>query len=99
MLFPVLLEPAFQEGDGGLEVVAERDEQVDVVEVFLAAEAVGQVVAWVDRGPPFAAVGADEAEVAFADFARRPRAAMVTGMGRSLRRRRSRSGGFIDVSM
>ena len=36
----VLVEPAFEEGDGGAEVVVERDEQVDVVEVFLATEAV-----------------------------------------------------------
>ena len=34
-----------EEDDGGAEVVVEGDEQVDVVEVFLAAEAVGQVVA------------------------------------------------------
>ena len=71
----VLVEPAFQEGDGGAEVVVEGDEQVDVVEVFLAAEAVGEVVAWVDGGAHFAAVRAEEAEVAFAHFAGRPLAA------------------------
>jgi hypothetical protein len=38
----VLLKPALQESDGGEEVVVEREEQVDVVEVFLAREAVGQ---------------------------------------------------------
>jgi hypothetical protein len=32
----VLLEPAFEEADGGAEVVAKGDEQVDVVEVSLA---------------------------------------------------------------
>jgi hypothetical protein len=36
----VFVEPAFEEGDGGEEVVAFGDEQVDGVEVFLAAEAV-----------------------------------------------------------
>src|SRR5271156_3997060 len=66
----VLVEPAFEEGDGGAEVVVERDEQVDVVEVFLATEAVGEVVAWVDGGTHFAAARTDEAEVAFADLGR-----------------------------
>ena len=36
----VLVEPAFEEGDGGAEVIVEGDEQVDVVEILLAAEAV-----------------------------------------------------------
>jgi predicted CoA-binding protein len=36
----VAVEPAFEEGDGGDEVVVEAEEQVDVVGVFLAAEAV-----------------------------------------------------------
>ena len=35
----VLVEPAFEDGDRGGEVVAEDDEQVEVVEVFSAAEA------------------------------------------------------------
>ena len=35
----VLLEPALQQRDGGAEVVVQGHEQVDVVEVFLAAEA------------------------------------------------------------
>ena len=59
----VFFEPAFEQGDGGEEVVVEFDQEVDVVEVFLAAEAVGEVVAWVDGGALFAAVGADETEV------------------------------------
>ena len=97
----VFVEPAFEDGDGGAEVVAEDDEQVDVVEVFLAAEAVGEVVAWVDGGPHFAAAWAQEAEVGFADFGgrpSRPRALMVTGMGSSLRRRRSRSAAIMVFS-
>ena len=69
----VVLEPALQESDGGAEVIVQRQEQVDVVEVLLAAEAVGQVVAWVDGGPHFAAARAEEAEVAFADLGRRSR--------------------------
>ena len=64
-----------QEGDGGAEVVVERHEQVDVVEVLLAAEAVGEVVAWIDGGAHLAAAGTEEAEVAFAHLRRRPVAA------------------------
>jgi hypothetical protein len=41
----MLLEPACEQPDGGDEVIAQGDEQVDVVEVLLAAEAVGQVIA------------------------------------------------------
>jgi len=63
-----LVEQAFEEGDGGGEVVVEFAQEVDVVEVFLAGKAVGEVVAWVDGGARSAAVGAEEAEVAFADF-------------------------------
>ena len=40
------VEPAFQQDDRGAEVIVEGHQQVDVVEVFLAAEAVGEVVAW-----------------------------------------------------
>ena len=68
----VRLEPAFQQRDRGAEVVVLAQEQVDVVEVFLAAKTVGKVVAWVDGGQHFAAVWAQEAEVAFAHFRRRP---------------------------
>ena len=75
MLGSVLFEPAFEDRDGGAEVVAERHEQVDVVEVLLAGEAVGEVVARVDGGQHFAAVRAEEAEVAFAHFGWRPVAA------------------------
>ena len=57
-----------QQGDGGAEVVVEGHQQVDVVEVLLAAEAVGEVVARVDRGPHLAAVRAEEAEVVAANF-------------------------------
>ena len=38
----VFVEPAFEKGDGGGEVVAFGEEQVDGVEVFLAGEAVGE---------------------------------------------------------
>ena len=54
----VLVEAPFQDCDGGTEVVAERHQQVDVVEVLLAAEAVGEVVTRVDRCFHFAAAGA-----------------------------------------
>jgi hypothetical protein len=64
----VLDEEAFEKRDGGAEVVVKGHEQVDVVEVFLAAEAVGEVVARIDGGTHFAAIRTEEAEVAFADF-------------------------------
>ena len=56
----VLVEPTFEQDDGGAEVVVECEQQVDVVEVFLAGEAVGEVVAWVDGGAHFAAAWAEE---------------------------------------
>ena len=59
----VLSEPAFEEGDSGEEVIVEGEEQVDVVEVLFAREAVGEVVARVDGGAHLAAAWADEAEV------------------------------------
>lgn len=71
----VFVEPAFEEADGADEIVVEGEQQIDVVEVFLAAEAVGEVVARVDGGTHFAAAWAEEAEVAFAHFRRRPLAA------------------------
>ena len=71
----VVIEQAFEECDGGGEVVIESDEQVDVVVVFPAVETVGEVVARVDGGAHFAAAGAEEAEVPFTDFGGRPRTA------------------------
>ena len=62
------LQQAFEDGDGDGEVVAEGHEQVDVVEVAGAAEAMGEVVAGVDGGEQVAAVRAEEEESAFADF-------------------------------
>ena len=67
-----MVEPAFEEGDGGVEVVVEGEQQVDVVEVFVAREAMSEIVAWVDGGAHFAAAWAEEAEVAFAHFGGRP---------------------------
>lgn len=40
----VTQQPLFQERDGGAEVVAEPHQEVDVVEVLTAAEAVGEIV-------------------------------------------------------
>ena len=71
----VLREPVLQNGDGRHEVVSERDQQVDVVQVLPAGEAVGEVVPRIDGGPHLAAARADETEIAFADFGRRPLAA------------------------
>jgi hypothetical protein len=55
------------------------------VEVLFAAEAVGKIVAGIDGSAYFAAVGAEEAEVAFVHFRRRALGAqggMATGMGK-----------------
>jgi hypothetical protein len=44
------LVASFKDGDGGGEVVTEEAEQIDIVEISGAAEAVGEVVAGVDGG-------------------------------------------------
>jgi hypothetical protein len=62
----MLVEHAFEERDGIAEGVIQSDQEVDVVKIFLAAETVGEVVAWVDGGAHFAAIRAEEAEVALA---------------------------------
>ena len=67
----MLLVHPHQDGDGGFEVVAEGHEQVDVVEVLPAAEAVGKVVAWVDGGEHLPAMGTEEAIASFSAFGRR----------------------------
>ena len=59
-----------QDADGGFEVVAEDHEQVDVVEILAAAEAVGEVVAGVDGGEHFLAMGTEESIASFAAFGR-----------------------------
>ena len=64
----VVVQPSFEDVDGGAEVVAEDAEQVDVVEVFVAGEAVGEVVAGIDGGEHLAAAGAEEDEASVAEF-------------------------------
>jgi hypothetical protein len=44
----VLSQPRLQHFDRGQEVVTKSDQQVDIVEVLRATEAVGQVIAGVD---------------------------------------------------
>lgn len=61
-------QPVFQQGDCGVEGVAESDQEVDVIKVLTAAEAVGKVVLGVDGGLHLAAVRAEEAEVALTEF-------------------------------
>jgi hypothetical protein len=61
----MLLEPACQQLDRGGKLVVERDQQIDIIEIYLAAETVGQV-AWIDRGQHFATTRTEKAEVAFA---------------------------------
>ncbi len=59
----MLLVHPYQDADGGFEVVAEDQKQVDVVEVLPAAEAMGEVVAWVDGGEHFLAMGNRESVI------------------------------------
>ena len=68
----MLFEPSFEKCDGGVEVVPKHPQQIDVVEVFMAGEAVSQIVFRIDVNEHFAAVRAEEDEAAVADFRRRP---------------------------
>ncbi len=56
------------ECDGRDEVVAEHSQQVDVVHVSFAGEAVCQVCSWVDVRQHLAALRAQEAKPAIAQF-------------------------------
>ena len=67
----MLIVHPHQDRDSGFEVVAEGHEEVDVVEILLAAEAMGEVVARVDGGEHFLAMRTEEAESSFAAFGRR----------------------------
>ena len=62
------IEPAFEDGYGGDEVVAERHQQVDVVEILVTVKAVGEIVAGVDGGLHFPAVRAEKDEPTIAAF-------------------------------
>lgn len=77
LLTLVAQQPFFEECCGRGEFIAEVDEKVDVVRVFAAAEAVGEVVARVDGGAGFAAMGTLEAEIAFDHFGGRSAMAEV----------------------
>ena len=69
----VVSQPLLEQFDGREEVVVEAHQQVDVVDVAAATEAVGQVGAGVDRAAEFSAAGTEEAEVALELFRwRRP---------------------------
>ncbi len=72
ILRSIFVEQACEEIDGAEEVVIESEQEVDVVVIFVAVEAVSEIVSWVDGGAHFAAVGAEEAEVAIAHFRRQP---------------------------
>ena len=67
----MLLVHPHQDADSGFEVVAEGEEEIDVVEVILAAEAVGKVVARVDGGEHLLALAAEEAIASVDAFGRR----------------------------
>lgn len=61
----VAIESSLQEGDGGQKVVAEQAEPVDIVNVPVMAEAVGQVVPRVGRGTQLSTVRTRKAEETF----------------------------------
>jgi hypothetical protein len=67
----VLDEPLLQHVGGGFEVVAERDQEIDVVVVPLTREAMGKVVARIDGGAHLAARRTEEAKIPFNVFGRR----------------------------
>jgi len=67
----------FEDGDGTREVEVECEQQVDVVEVLVAGEAVGEVVSRVDIGEHVNAMRAEEAEAAVAHLRGRAFAAEV----------------------
>jgi hypothetical protein len=71
----IVVQPLFEESDGGDEVVAELSQQVDVVQIPVAGEAVGEIVAGIDGGEQFAAVWAEEDEAPAAELRRRAVAA------------------------
>ncbi len=60
-----------QDANGSFEVVAQGEKQVDIVEVLGAAEAMSKVVAGIDGGKHFLAMGAEEAIASFVAFGRR----------------------------
>ena len=65
-IFLVLPQPSFENVDRGQEVVAVDHHQIDVVEVLTAAEAVGEVVAWIDGRTQFFAGGTLKSKVVVA---------------------------------
>ena len=68
--------------------MAECAEQIDIVEISVAGEAVGQVVAGVDGGEQFAAARAEEDESSVAEFSKAAygsRAAMVAARDQIVR--------------
>ena len=98
MMGLILAEPGFEQCDGVDEGVAQGDEQVDVVGVFAAGEAMGEVGAGVDGGTQFAAAGQAKRKwpsMTFEIGPSRPSVATAKGMGRSLRRRRRRPGSIM----
>ena len=54
--------------DGWDEVIALSHQQVDIVEVLVATEAVGKIIAGIHRRSQFVAIGTLKSEMAFAHF-------------------------------
>jgi hypothetical protein len=64
-MFLVLSEPLLEQVDGRDEVPTEGHQDVDIVPVAIATEAVSQIVAWIHGGSKFFATGTLKTEVAF----------------------------------
>lgn len=74
---PVRVKPLLEQGHGRLEFISDQQQEIDVVDIPAAVEAMGEVVAGIDGGEKFAAVGANEAQPAFDAFGARSGAAQA----------------------
>ena len=68
LLHIVQQQPFFQELDSFMEAVSDVQKQIDVVDIFPAVEAMGEIVPGVDRRQELTAVVTDETETAFGVF-------------------------------
>ena len=60
----VFVQPSIEDRYSRSKVIVRHHQRIDIVEVFLAGEAVGEVVAWVHSDEHFAAGWAEEDEAA-----------------------------------
>lgn len=74
---PIRVKPLLEQRHGRLEFVTGQKQEIDVVDIPGAVEAMGEVVAGIDGGEKFAAVGTNEAQPAFDAFGARSGAAQT----------------------